>query len=331
MGPDLLLHVVVAVLHVQPEGAPAPLIVQIGGQPLHKGLPGVEFLQIMVPDDGVQHHLALVSGQVRHMVEALVALRVGGSLRRRQQGDELVGQQDGIFHLVLGGAGMDVHALHRQGHGGGIEVLILDLPQLAAVHGVGRPGGELFRIKVIGALAHLLVRGEAHGDGPVRDLRMGQQVFAGGDDLRHAGLVVGSQQGGAVGDDQLLADVPLQEGEVLHLQAPGFFQGQVPALIGDDLRMDVRPADGGGGVHVGDEAQGRSLAPGGGGQQGIHIAVVVHVGPLQAQLRQLLGQIPAQNLLVVGGGDGVRRLAGGGVKGHIFQKTLGNFHDGFPP
>ena len=226
---------------------------------------------------------------------------------------------------------MDVHALHRQGHGGGIEVLVLDLAQLAAVHGVGHLGGELFRIKVIGALAHLLVRGEAHGDGPVRDLRMGQQVFAGGDDLRHAGLVVGSQQGGAVGDDQLLTDVPLQEGEVLHFQASGLLQGQVPALIGDDLRMDVRPADGGGGVHVGDEAQGRSLAPGGGGQQGIHIAVVVHVGPLQAQLRQLLGQIPAQNLLVVGGGDGVRRLAGGGVEGHIFQKTLGNFHDGFPP
>lgn len=127
---------------------------------------------------------------------------------------------------------------------------------------------------------------------------MGQQVFAGGDDLRHARLVVGSQQGGAIGDDQLLTDVPLQEGEVLHFQASGLLQGQVPALIGDDLRMDVRPADGGRGVHVGDEAQGRSLAPGGGGQQGIHIAVVVQVGPLQAQIRQFLGQIPAQNLLV---------------------------------
>ena len=72
---------------------------------------------------------------------------------------------------------------------------------------------------------------------------MGQQIFAGGDDLRHAGLVIGSQQGGAVGDDQLLADVPLQEGEVLHFQDSGLLQGQVPALIGDDLRMDVRPAD----------------------------------------------------------------------------------------
>ena len=188
---------------------------------------------------------------------------------------------------------MDVHALHRQGHGGGIEVLVLDLAQLAAVHGVGHLGGELFRIKVIGALAHLLVGGEAHGHGPVPDLRMGQQVFAGSDDLRHARLVVGPQQGGAVGDDQLLADVPLQEGEVLHLQAPGFLQGQVPALIGDDLRMDIGSADGRGGVHVGDQAQSRRIASGGGGQHGVHIAFVVQVGPLQAQGRQLIGQILA--------------------------------------
>ena len=88
------------------------------------------------------------------MVEALVALGVGGSLRLRQQGDELVGHEDGVFHLILGGAGVDVDAVDGEGHGGGVEVLVLDLAQLSAVHGIGGLGGEFGGVKVVGTLAH---------------------------------------------------------------------------------------------------------------------------------------------------------------------------------
>lgn len=329
VGQQLFLHIIVAVLQLQPEGALAPNAVEVADGVFHEGLAGLELLTVVVTDDGVEHHLRLVAGDVGDVVEALVALGVGGSLRLRQQGDELVGHEDGVFHLILGGAGVDVDAVDGEGHGGGVEVLVLDLAQLSAVHGIGGLGGEFGGVEVVGTLAHLLVGGEADGDGAVGDLRVGQQILAGGDDLRHAGLVVGAQQGGAVGDDELLPHVAAEEGEVLHPQAAGLGQRQVAALIGDDLGMDVGTADGGRGIHVGDEAQRRDvLLTRRGGQDGVDVAQLVHVGVLQPQPGQLVGQIPAQLLLVGGGGDGVGRLAGGGVKGDVFQKTFGHLHGG---
>ena len=128
---------------------------------------------------------------------------------------------------------------------------------------------------------------------------------------------------------QLLPHVAVEEGEVLHPQAAGLGQRQVAALIGDDLGMDVGAADGGRGIHVGDEAQRRDvLLTRRGGQDGVDVAQLVHVGVLQPQPGQLVGQIPAQLLLVGGGGDGVGRLTGGGVKGDVFQKTFGHLHGG---
>lgn len=80
---------------------------------------------------------------------------------------------------------------------------------------------------------------------------------------------------------------------------------------------------------MGDEAQRRDvLLTRCSGQNGVDVAQLVHVGVLQPQTGQLVGQIPAQLLLVGGGGDGVGRLAGGGVKGDVFQKTFGHLHGG---
>lgn len=173
VGQQLFLHIIVAVLQLQPEGVLAPNAVEVTDGVFHEGLAGLELLTVVVTDDGVEHHLRLVAGDVGDVVEALVALGVGGSLRLRQQGDELVGHEDGVFHLILGGAGVDVDAVDGEGHGGGVEVLILDLSQLSAVHGIGGLGGEFGGVEVVGTLAHLLVGGEADGDGAVGDLRGG--------------------------------------------------------------------------------------------------------------------------------------------------------------
>ena len=259
----------------------------------------------MVPDNEPHPGGALVALEVRHVVEALVALGVGGGLGGGEEAHELRRQEGGVLHLVLGLAGVDVDAVDADLGRGGVEVLILQLPDLAAVHGVGLLGGELGEVKVVRTPADLLIRGEADGDLAVRHLGMGQEVGAGADDLSDARLVVRPQQGGAVGDDELLADVLLQVGEILHPQGLAVPQLDVPALVAEAPGLHVLAADAGGGVHVGDEAQGgQVLAAGGCRQHAVDIAEPVQLHVLKAQGRQLLCQGLAQDPLPRRGGHG---------------------------
>ena len=74
--------------------------------------------------------------------------------------------------------------------------------------------------------------------------------------------------------------------------------------------------------HAGD-----ALAPGGGGEPAVHIAVLVHMGVVQAQLRQLLGQSGPQDLLLGGGGGGSGVHGGLGVVAHVPQKAVDCVHN----
>ena len=291
MGLDLLPHVVVGVLHLHLDGGGAVLAVEVGGDEVHPLLPLLETGPVVVPDDEAQPGLGLVALHVAQVVEALIALGVGGGLRRRQHVHELQGHEAGVAHLVLGGAGVDVEAPDGDLGGGGVEILILQLAQLAAVHGVGRGGPEALHVEVVGAAAHLLVGGDGHGDAAVGDLGMGGQILHGGEDLGHTGLVVGAQQGGAVGDDQVLAHIPGQAGKLGRPHDHTLGEGDVPALVVDHLGMDIGAGGGGRSVHVGDEAQaGDPLTAHGGGEPTVDIAVLVQLGPVESQLGELLGQ-----------------------------------------
>ena len=81
-----------------------------------------------------------------------------------------------------------------------------------------------------------------------------------------------------------------------------------------DLRPDVLTAGVVRRVHVGDKAQRRgALLPRGGGQRGVDIAVLVHVGIGQAQLLQLLNEDLRQVKLAQRAGVG----AAVGVRGRV--------------
>ena len=263
------------------------------------------------------------------VVEALVALRVGGGLSGRQEGDKLVADEQGVLHLVLGRARMDVDAVDDHLGPGGVEVLILQLAQLAAVHRVGHRRAEALDVEAVGARAHLLVGGKAYRDAAVGDLRMSGEVFHGRDDLRHARLVVRPQQGGAVGDDQILPHVLLQALKLTgaHDDALLLVEHDVPALVADDPGLDSAARRVGRGVHMGDEPHaGDPLTPGGGGQPGVHIALLGHVGVLEPHLGQLGRQGTAQYLLLLRGGHGGRVLIGLGIIGDVLQKTVDDMH-----
>src|SRR5699024_2340532 len=109
-------------------------------------------------------------------------------------------------------------------------------------------------------------------------------------------------------------------------------QGDVPAvvvLVQDGA--DVLAGGVGGGVHVGDQAQGGPvLAAGRGGQGAVNIAVLVHGGVLHPQGLEFLHQHPGQIELALGGGVGPGQRVGGGVNLNVLQKAFVCAHDKTP-
>ena len=287
-----LVHVVVLVLHLRHHGVRAVAQVHLGGGLFQHGLALFEALHAVVPDDvdhGGLFHLAV---HLLEVEEALIALRVAGGLQGGQQGIELHGHEQGVFHFVLGGAGVDAEAVDGHVGHGGVERLILIVGDVAAVQGVGKVGAEARHVKVAGAPADLLVGREAKAELAVgRALR--EQLLHRLEDDGDAGLVIGAQQGGAIGADQILSHElgKLREPGGLHNDVLLLIEYDVSAGIVDDLRLDVLAGQVGGGVHVGDEADGgQMLISRRGGEPGVDVAVRIYKGVVHAQAVELVHQ-----------------------------------------
>ena len=322
-GLQHLLHVAVAVAHLAHEGALAVLLVQVLGDALDGGLALVEFVCIVVADDVAQDGLLLIAGEVHEVVEALVALGVGGDLRGGQHAVPLDGHEQGVLHLILGAAGVDVHAVDGHLAGGGVEVLVLQLTQCAAVHGVGVVRAKTGHVEQVSAAADLLVGGEADADGAMLRGIGGHQALGQGHDLGHTGLVICAQDAVAAGDDQLLTRERRQELEAVDDHA--VLQRDGLAVVVRDAHRLGRAADAVGGVHVGDKADlGRVVALGGDG--GVDIAVLVHTGVGDAHRLQLVYQHFGQHQLVGAGGTGLTGFFTGGLHLHIAQEFFLHGH-----
>lgn len=87
----------------------------------------------MVAYDVGEHSLFDVAFHAHEVVEAFVAFGVFGSLPAWQHDHELVGYAHGVDHLVLGIAGVDVAAYEGDFGHGGVEVLVLELADLASL------------------------------------------------------------------------------------------------------------------------------------------------------------------------------------------------------
>ena len=90
---------------------------------------------------------------------------------------------------------------------GGIEVFIFQLANHTAVHSVAVVGAELLDIELDHSAANLFIGSEGNLDLAVLELRVGHHILCSTHYLCHAGLVVGAQQGGAVGGYKGLAAV----------------------------------------------------------------------------------------------------------------------------
>jgi len=157
---------------------------------------------------------------------------------------------------------------------------------------------------------------------------MRHEVFRGAHDLRHARLVVGPEQRRAVGVDQRVALEERQLGELRDAHRELSVEDDVAAVVLlDDARPDVLAAHVGRGVHMGDEADDRSVpASGRRGDRAHHIAVSVHRHFGHAECLHLVAQDAEQHLLLFGRGKGSALLRRLRVVGDVFQKSFLEFH-----
>ena len=315
-----LLHVPVRIPQGDGDSALAVAAVQQACDGEHGLLPLLQAVSVVIPEDVVQLRQLLVAVHAGQVIEALVALCVLRTLPGRQQPGEFHGDQGGVLHLVFGGAGMDADALHRDLARGGVEAFVFQLAHGAAVHRVGEVRAEARHVEQIRPAADFLVRGEGHADfAVVRRVRR-QHPFAQRHDFRHAGLVVRAEDGIAGGDDQLLARQGRQE--IKPVDDDAVLQRDGLAVVAGD---DLRPGGafyGVGGVHVGDQADGRAV-PGALCRNGaVDVAVLIHPGIRHAHVLQLLRQQFRQGPLAGRGGAAEVLLAGGGFNLYVAQEAL---------
>ena len=329
---ELFLHVVVAVTDGQLRGACAVCFVDLLRKLLHELLAALELLAVVVADDIAQARLLHVAGDVAQVEEALIALGVGGRFVRRKHGVKLHADEHGADHLVLGAAGVNAPAVDDELCGGGVEILIFQLAQRAAVNGVGVLRAEALDVEQVRAAADLLVGRKADADDAVRHIGV-QQHICRRQNFRHARLVVCAEKRGAVGDDQVLADVAAQGREILRGQEDALFlvQNDVAAVIDvGDAGLDVLAVGVGRGVHVGDQAEDGGLRLAVCRNGAVDIAVLVHVCVGDAKLLHLAHQLRAEHPLARCGGAGTGAFIRGRLIGDKLQKPFNNRHDNAP-
>ncbi len=133
---------------------------------------------------------------------------------RRQQPVELHRQQHGVDHLVFGCTGMDVSSFEMYSSQCCIKVFKLQFSDFATIHGISKISIEFFHIKMIGASSDLFIGCKGHTNGSMLYFRVLFQPLQRRYDLGNSGFIVGSQQGGSVGGDDVLTFVVRQFREI---------------------------------------------------------------------------------------------------------------------
>ena len=130
----------------------------------------------------------------------------------------MIGHTDGVDHLVLGSARMHVTTCKGELGSCSVEVLELQLSYLTTIEGIGEVATKAFHIKLMGTQANLFVRIEGNANLSVLDFRMLHQVFHTRDAFGNACFIVRTQQGVAIGNDEVFAHMVLQFWELRRAQ-----------------------------------------------------------------------------------------------------------------
>ena len=176
---------------------------------------------------------------------------------------------------------------------------------------------------MVGAARDLLVDREADANRRVRLAGIPLQVRDRGHDLGDARLVVGAEQGRAVGGDEIVSELPLQQGQLLRIEHDARIAGQddAAAVVGFvHLWVDAGPGHVRRRVDMRDQPdRGRRLDS---VQRAVDVAVLVEPDVVEPDLLQLVAEHTAEVELLLGRR---RRVDSGlrlGVDADVAQEAL---------
>jgi len=168
----------------------------------------------VVTDNIAEPGFLAMGVHAQEVVKTLIALGGLGNIGLRNERVELAGQSACVHHLVLGITRMHAHTLDSHLGCRGVEVLILQVADIAAVHRIGPFATKLLHIEMVCALADLLIGIERHADIAVLDLVMVAQIAHRLHDFGNAGLVIGTEQCRSVGHNDVFSLVGQQLGKL---------------------------------------------------------------------------------------------------------------------
>ena len=300
-GLHLLTHVIVLVVDLGRECAFAIVTVHgfdLGG---NEALTGLKLLAVVVADDIAQTGLLRRGLHGGQMIESLVTLSCLGTLLGRHAQCELGSEQGGIDHLALSRAWMHAHSLYCNLGRGCVEILILQLADVAAIHRVAPLTAKAVDVEVVGSHTDFLIGIEGNADLAVLHLRMGLQPYHGFDDLGNAGFVVGAQQRRTVGNDEVLAFVEQQLRKSGGGEHHALMQLDVAAVVVvDDAWLDIATRGVRRRVVVADESDNGSIVGSVGRQCGVDVAILVHFDVLEPFVLQFFFQVAGKHKLLGG-------------------------------
>ncbi len=306
-------------------GAARELAIHLVAQVLDFALAALKACAVVVAQDVGERGTFHVALHAHEVIESLIALGVLRRFPSWQHHSKLHGHAHGVEHLVLGSTGVHVEALESDACARRVEVFIFQFANGSAVHGVCPVGAKFLHVEVMRAQSNLLVGIEADANVAVLHLGVLLQPFHGGENLGDTSLVVGTEQRSAVGDDELLAHIVVKFGELLRVEDDALLlvEHDGASLVVDDARFHVVAAHVGGGVHVGDEADGGHLLVAAvARQRGKEVAVVVERDVAQPHGVQFLLEHAGKCHLARSGRSEVRQFVALRVILHVVDKAI---------
>ena len=315
------------VFHLGADGSLAVLRIHVGYALCYERFALLELLAVVVADYVRQLCRLNARLNAQQVVESLIALRRLGCLVAGQHAYELCRQSVGVDHLALSISRVYADALDVYLCACRVEVLELQVAQVASVHSVCPLAPELLHVEVVSTHTYLLVGVEGDADVSVSHLLMVAQPAHSLYYLGYSRLVVSTKKRRSVGHYEVLADVTQQLGELLRSAHNARRQHYVASVVLlHNARLHVLTAAVGRRVVVRYESYYGYLTLNIRRQRGIDVPFLVHLHVLEPLIFELFFQEFSKNKLFRSTRHTLTLLRRLRVELHIVQKSFYNIH-----